>query len=232
MPALIFDIDDTLYNQAEPFTRAYNDVFPGRFELDPEIFFKTSRRYSNSVFDAAQRGEITMEEMYIYRIKNALASHGLTVTDAEALAFQESYSNYQGEISMTPAMTDFLAECVAEGRTLGIITNGPAELQHKKIKALGADRFIPAEHTFISGEVGFSKPDVRIFALVQDRLNLKAKDTYFLGDTYVNDMLGAHRCGWHTLWFNRRYHQLPYGGFVPDFTVYTEPEFILRARSL
>ena len=46
---IFFDIDDTLYNQIEPFQKSFdkNFSFP---DIDIEDVFKTSRRLSDEVF--------------------------------------------------------------------------------------------------------------------------------------------------------------------------------------
>ena len=67
MSAIIFDVDDTLYDQVIPFWNAYKAVFKDRFQLPMDDLFAASRRRSDEVFGPSQRGEITMEEMYIYR---------------------------------------------------------------------------------------------------------------------------------------------------------------------
>src|SRR6185503_20361416 len=44
---------------------------------------------------------------------------------------------------------------------LAVITNGPADLQRRKLSVSGLEARLP--EVFISGEVGYGKPDARIF---------------------------------------------------------------------
>ena len=72
-----FDIDDTLYNQYEPFRRAFEYSFGDRFKaLNVERIFIDSRARSDEVFDMVSRGDIDKEEMYAYRIGTAFEDNG------------------------------------------------------------------------------------------------------------------------------------------------------------
>ncbi len=62
MKAVLFDLDDTLYDVEEPFARAFAQRF-GSTEAPVKGVLKAHRRYSDEVFEASQSGAITMEEM-------------------------------------------------------------------------------------------------------------------------------------------------------------------------
>lgn len=51
MKAILFDVDDTLYDQVVPFQKAYEDLFEGRYDLKVEELYKRSRYYSDEVFE-------------------------------------------------------------------------------------------------------------------------------------------------------------------------------------
>ena len=225
MSAIIFDVDDTLYDQLVPFWKAYEAVFGGRYQLPMDGLFAASRRRSDEVFGPSQRGEITMEEMYIYRIQKAFEDFQVAITDQEALRFQAEYAGNQKRLEMSEKMREILDLCVNR-IPIGIITNGPSEHQWKKVNALGAQRWFPRENIFVSGDVGAAKPDRRIFDHVCDRMGQKPEDMYLVGDSYENDIAGAMRAGWRAIWLNRRGHKHPEGGFVPWATVESEEELL------
>lgn len=50
MKAVLFDVDDTLYDQVIPFQKAYEELFKGSFELSIEELYKRSRYYSDEVW--------------------------------------------------------------------------------------------------------------------------------------------------------------------------------------
>ena len=46
---LIFDLDDTLYDLADPFYRAHKEVIPKHWELDSRELFKKSRVHADEI---------------------------------------------------------------------------------------------------------------------------------------------------------------------------------------
>ena len=151
--AILFDVDDTLYDQTVPFMEAYAEYFGEKPEVPAEVIYPVTRKYSDAVYSQAMAGEMTMEEMYIYRMQKAFEEFGIRITDQEALDFQKIYADRQHHIHMSPLMQDILAFC--SGRAdLGIITNGPSEHQWDKVRSLQAEKWIPHENIFVSADVG------------------------------------------------------------------------------
>lgn len=58
-------------------------------------------------------------------------------------------------------------------------------------------------HVFASSEVGYPKPSPLFFQSVEERLELTPDQLLLVGDDYVNDVVGAGRRGWQTLWLCR-----------------------------
>ena len=221
MAAILFDVDDTLYDQMELFATACRETFGEQPGLDMEELFGRSRHYSDVVFEASQRGEITMEAMYIYRLQMPFRDFGIEISADEALAMQARYAWHQQHLSMSPVMADLLTACHAKA-ALGIITNGPSAHQWSKIHALQAERWIAREHTFVSGDLGIIKPDPQIF--VRAAASFPQEDVFwYVGDSWANDICGAKAAGWKTVWLNRRRAPLPATGKA-DFVVTNEAE--------
>ena len=221
--AILFDIDDTLYDLSIPFKEAFREFFPGE-EMDLEGAFLASRKYSDRIYDRSLSGEISMEEMYIYRLGNAFRDYGKIIDGATALQFQSVYEKHQHNIHMTGEMEGLL-EKLSKKTTLGIITNGPSEHQRDKVRALGLERWIPMERIWISGDLGIGKPYKEIFAAAQDKLGLKSEELCFVGDAYGHDILGARGAGWKAGWFNHRRRQAT-GEADPDYEVRSEQDLI------
>jgi len=47
------------------------------------------------------------------------------------------------------------------------------------------------------------KPDSRIFKIAEKRFNLTKEKTWYIGDNYDLDMVGAKKVGWKTVWLNQ-----------------------------
>lgn len=221
MVAVIFDVDDTLYDQMVPFQRAYEAAF-GKYNVDLMALYKASRKRSDEVFEASQSGRISMEDMYAYRITKAMEDVGEKINRVEALEFQRIYGKNQGEIKVTEGMQRILEFCKQRKVKLGVITNGPSQHQWKKINSLNLTNWIEKEHIFVSADVGAAKPELAIFNCVQRQMSLEPESTYFIGDSYENDVLGAQKAGWKTIWINRRQHLLLPEEDRPDYIVVEE----------
>ncbi|MDT2478377.1 HAD family hydrolase [Enterococcus avium] len=218
MTAIIFDIDDTLYDQLAPFKRAFEKHFYSP-DIPIEELFKLSRMYSDEVFEESENGTMTHTEMHIYRIRRALEHFDQSITDQQARTFQLDYQINQNNIQFLPEMREAFDICVKHGIQFGIITNGPADHQLEKVNTLQLHQWIPAERIVVSGELGYSKPNLKIFQHAETIRGLDKNTTYYVGDSFVNDVVGAKNAGWKTVWINRRKHDISGYDVSPDYTV-------------
>lgn len=154
-----FDVDDTLYDQFIPFKKAFIEIFPKIKTLPIYQIFIKFRKYSDKIFEASQSGQVTINEMYIYRIQAALKEYYLEIDEAHALAFQTKYYVYQQDITTSNAIKDILDLLKDNHIGIGIITNGPACHQMEKLRRLKMSNWVALEDIYISSVVGYSKPD-------------------------------------------------------------------------
>lgn len=92
---LIFDIDDTVYDQLKPFEEAFKTIFGKSDRLKIENLYIKSRFYSDEVYHKVVRGEMPKAEMHVYRITQALNDFDYQITKKEAEAFQHAYEQNQ-----------------------------------------------------------------------------------------------------------------------------------------
>ena len=201
MIGLVFDVDDTLYEQIVPFENAYKSLFD--MNIDMEKFYLLSRYYSDVKFEASRNGEMTMDEYHIYRIQEAAKDLGVFLTDEQALNMQKEYKKNQQKLQMSDITINILKLARKNNVRLGIITNGPSEHQWSKIEALGVERWIDKDNIIVSGDYSINKPDVRIFEIMQEKLQLPNDFLYYIGDSIENDIVGANNAGWKSIWINR-----------------------------
>lgn len=231
MDYVLFDLDDTLYDQAEPFVRAYEEVFGTHEGIDPYQVFPVSREYSEAVFEASERGEMPMEQMYVYRIQRALAEFGFDAPDEDCLRMHYRYAELQeSSISFSPTICTILDLC-AERSKVAIVSNGPAEHQLKKMDVLDVYRWVDPSAVFVSSVLGFGKPDPRHLWTACERLGTHPDGCVLVGDSYNHDVVGAQRAGMPMVWFNR--HARPANGDAQaTWKVSTEEELLELLTSL
>lgn len=224
----IFDVDDTLYDQLEPFSRAFEKHFI-RFKdkVNIEELYKLSRKYSDEAF-ASTGYEITkLRKMHIYRISKAFEELGIRITDEEALQFQLDYETFQNEIKLIDEFPQIFELLLQRGAKLGIITNGANANQLRKIKQLGLEKWIALENMLVSEAAGVSKPSKEIFEAMERRMGFSKNDVYYIGDNFDNDVVGAKAADWKTIWVNFRNHTARDSEIVATYVV-EKPSDLLK----
>jgi putative hydrolase of the HAD superfamily len=96
---------------------------------------------------------------------------------------------------------DALARLRARTGALGLVTNGAAAAQRAKIERFELARFFDV--IVVEGEVGFGKPDERVFARALGALDAAPARALMAGDNYECDVLGALGAGLHAVWIDR-----------------------------
>ena len=88
----------------------------------------------------------------------------------------------------------------SRGCRLALLTNGGGAMQRGKITRFGlADLF---DTILIEGEVGFGKPDPRVYARALDSLEVAAADTWMVGDNLEWDVAEPQRQGIYGIWID------------------------------
>lgn len=83
---------------------------------------------------------------------------------------------------------------------VAIITNGSTQRQKSKIINTNLNSCF--DIIIISEEVGFSKPDKRIFELALNKLNVQPETALFVGDDIEKDIGGCQNANIKGIWFN------------------------------
>ena len=222
---VFFDVDDTIYSRGDAFVQACEVFFEPRL-ADPYGIYLLCNRRTNEVFKASQRGEITMDEMNIYRYCKGFADAGLELSAQDALNFQKAYQEALEKITCSPVMKQILDLCVELAEGMGILTNGPSYKQRGKIAALGISHWFLPDRIIVSGEVGTDKPEPDIFRLAEKISGKSGKELLYIGDSPELDIIPAAELGWKTVWFNRRKLDTAACRGAADYIVETEEELL------
>lgn len=188
LKAIFFDLDGTLCRFHGDFKEIFSRACEGicAFDSYDEIAALWSQLLS-------QEGALTAA--------SALAKIGqeLHVGEAPYPAMAqllcESYAQY---IAPFEGSKELLAT-LAQTYQLGLITNGPLDMQNAAIDSLGIRDFFKT--IIISGDpsVGFRKPNPLIFQMALQRVGVEGSDALMIGDNVKVDIEGAKSAGLHTL---------------------------------
>ncbi len=162
---IYFDLDDTLLDHRQAEQRGLADVyhaFKTHFDhVALETLHETYHTHSVPLWRQYAHGEIEKHDLMRLRFERTLAA--LEVAGLEAEVLNAFYLNQYARHWTFPEAARAAFHTLADRFPVGILTNGFAEIQRAKF-----DRFPElrdrAEVLVISEEVGFMKPNPRIFA--------------------------------------------------------------------
>jgi YjjG family noncanonical pyrimidine nucleotidase len=199
-----FDLDDTLldHQQAERNALAdvrdrYGTIF-GALSVDE--LQETYHTINAPLWRKYADGEIGKQTVQQQRFERLLASVDATHADATLVAryYMQRYAEHWTFIS--GARDAF--EAVAERYPVGVITNGFAEVQEKKLEQFPVLRE-RAEAVVLCEDAGVLKPNPRAFDHATEEAGVKHRDVLYVGDSYRSDVQGAQPVGWRVAWYAR-----------------------------
>jgi len=201
-----FDMDDTLYDQMEPFRLSIirEGMWQDKSNAEFDRLFKRVRYHSDELWDEYCAGKLTLEDTRRLRLSLAFAEYGIALTDEQADRLQAAYEREQQAIQPSEGIVSLLQAIRDRGHDIGIITNGPVVHQRRKIDALGVEKFVNEGWTFVSDAVGVAKPDPRLFDEVNRATGTRPEHCIYIGDNWRNDIVGASEAGWRCVWLNNR----------------------------
>lgn len=203
---ILFDLDDTLLDFADYWKDSLIETFrrhPSTYGLDPDQLFE--RLWAmNEVFEKRYHArEITLRDFRNSRFIHAMRQFDRDIADDVADDFNALHKSVSKLfMKASPDLRELLAR-LGKTYTLGIVTNGTAEWQYDKLEALGIKALFAEEAIVISEEVGCEKPAPEIYAEALARTRSAPEETLFVGDSWMNDVVGPMRAGMKAVWVNK-----------------------------
>lgn len=138
---------------------------------------------------------------------NAICSLGIWRQAMDPTELSNHWQEWIPNNSLPMAgLYDCLNDFVDMGFQLCMVANGQAKNQRDKVDKLKLNPYF--EEIVISEEVGFKKPDIRIFEYALAKMGVQAEDAFFVGDHPINDYLGSKEAGFTSIWFEG-FHSWP-----------------------
>ena len=200
--AVIFDLDDTLCDYAaarearlrRAFTLCRNGGVRSRHAIDLDRMIAES---------------IQMHPHGADHFQKLFARFGIADADEASAAADWYRTNRFHGLRLFPGVAAVFASVrdvvsthdPKAARPIGIVTNGPTEVQRAKLTLLQIDRLV--DFVLVSEEFGVAKPDPAIFHEALRLAGVKPEEAIFVGDSAEFDMAGARAAGIPTVWVNR-----------------------------
>ena len=223
--ALIFDLDDTLWEVEPVILRADHAMYAFLEQHYPRVTARhdlrsmRDRRASMASAHPAMRHDFTWLRLASLREHAAEAGYDATMADA---AFEVFYAARK-QVELYPDVLPALETLKREHR-LFALSNGNADLER-----IGLAGFFELHVT--ARAAGALKPDPRAFRCLLDSCDVDSTRILHVGDDPEADIGGAQGAGLATAWINRTARAWPDERRAPDYVAIDLHELV-RALDL
>lgn len=184
MKAILFDLDDTLYDEltyvisgfgavAETLARDHG-LPPGKaIHTMLDLLMNNGR---GRIFDDMLVGINLYSENYVQKLI-------------------EVYRTHEPVIALWPDVEPVLGQLRQHGLCLGIVTDGLLSMQREKVRALKIKRLV--DNIIYTCELGsaFWKPHPAAFTLALSRLGVEPEEALYIGNDPMKDFAGPRLIG-------------------------------------
>lgn len=217
--AVGFDLDDTLYSRSNFYKFIYEIMEDSVINTGHSFsnFYEVFQRYSDLEYEKFIREGKSKVAYKNDRVIKTYKELDADISENEAIIFNSLYLYFRNKIMYREGIEDLFEMLLKNNIELFILTNGPSEDQRNKIKELNVEYYIHRNRWFISDELKCSKPDLQIFKKVEEILGFQKEEIVYIGDNYINDIVGAKEAGWEAILLNvHQYEKTSEEFFIVD----------------
>jgi putative hydrolase of the HAD superfamily len=222
LTAVLFDIDDTLFDRQRAqqemsalIVREFPDLFAGIDERAVRDAFLESDRISAELPDwqgNANGARLGRSRIFLEML--GLAQDAAPeITTLYVTAYPRIFAPVQDAQQVVRQLSSRFR--------LSVVSNGIPDVQYTKIETLGIRHLFAC--ILLSGEIGISKPDPRIFWQAARALNVEPQACLHVGNSYEDDVVGSKQAGMWACWLNPSGRQL---AIKPDIEIRTLAELL------
>lgn len=203
---VFFDLDRTLMNfeiGEDLGIKTVFETYKNDLKMEYEEFRSTWKEVAQKIFDEYSAGLHTFDEQRHLRVKKMFELNEILLDENEVeKRFKLYWSNYEKGVGLFPDARGTLEHLKLHKIQTGLISNGDTSNQRWKLnKEKLTDYFDPI---IISGEVGVSKPDLRIFEIALEQAGAAKESSWYIGDSPVHDIEPAVKFGMNVIYLNRK----------------------------
>lgn len=193
---VVFDLDDTLLDttgvEREMLVNLCDVVRDDHPQLDDDALRDSWNELRDRLYVRVVSGELDLEAYRRAHLEAVLAPWGAPSEDllTRCLALRQQQIE---RCRFLEHAVELLGELRAAGVRISLLTNGPSDIQRRKVELVGlADHL---DGIAISGELGVAKPDPAAFAAALELIDCAPRDAVMVGDNIAWDVHGALGAG-------------------------------------
>ena len=227
--AILFDLDDTLLAWSDTYPAAWASLC-SRHVGDPEIAARFPGQILSHLIGIRNGSDIDPSDHVVTAVERSLSDFDIPGSRDLAVRMAASHNDERVEVStLLPGAIHTLEYFRKKGVRLAILTSGSAEAQRRKVVRHGLEKHF--DTILIEGELGYGKPEERIYHEALDQLGVEASDTWTVGDGLEWDLETALKLGVFSVWVVWPGSKYVWMGLPPD--AYPEnssvkPDLIVR----
>jgi len=220
--AILLDLDDTILDDSGNVSHCWLEACRAHASelgaIDPSALHAVIERTRAWFWSDAERhreGRLDLDAARREVVRASLAEIGLEAQGlAEKIAEHYRVQRHMGLEPLEDAIETvrWLRE---SGCSLALLTNGAAAAQRGKVTRFRLAALF--DLILIEGELGYGKPDPRVYKIALDELAASPRDTWMVGDNLEWDVAAPQRLGIFGIWVDRGGAGIPPGnGVRPD----------------
>lgn len=196
MKAVVFDLDNTLFDHTASATNAVLGWVPELGGTPSDALVAEWFVIEDHNFGQFLAGAVTFQEQRRGRMRDflPLLGHPVPAGDEELdQIFAGFLEHYQSSWAAYPDARPALEVARSNGWRVGVLTNGSTTQQNAKLSAIGLADLIDVVCT--SESLGVSKPNPQAYLQTCRALGVEPADTVMIGDNLELDVLAARQAG-------------------------------------
>lgn len=213
-PVILLDLDDTILRFSAVADDCWSHActtFASRLQdVDPAALMASIKRCAQwywSDIERSRRGRLDLVAARRLIVRDAVADFQ-EGADQIADALADTYGVMRDELVQPfPGAIETLGELRRRGVRMALVTNGAAADQRCKIERFHLQPFFDA--IFIEGELGYGKPELRVFRLALERLGATPADAWMIGNDLEMDIAPAATLEIAAIWVDHTGSGLP-----------------------
>jgi len=228
---ILFDLDDTLMAfdivSNEAWDKAADEfIKSNNINIEKNILLENIHKTKKWYWGDPERHRIGRKNLNSTR--REILKMALEKFNFETKALEDFADNYSNIHESLWYLFDDVAETLEKIKKMnikiGAVTNGTSENQRSKMRRFDIEKYF--DYVFVEGEVGYGKPDIKMYEYMLQTTKVENKNIIMVGDNLVWDIDPPNKLGIYTIWINKKGLKLEDYNIKPMKTINNISEII------